>query len=68
MLRYLRQPEVEELVGVSGTTLWRWEKAGKFPRRRRLGGNVVAWRSDEIAEWCEARPVAELGAAANGDE
>jgi prophage regulatory protein len=60
MVRFLRLPEVEAATGLSGTTIWRREKEGKFPRRRRVGPNVVAWRSDEVEAWIEARPVAEL--------
>ncbi len=58
MLRLLRLPEVEAATGLSGTTLWRKERAGEFPARRRVGPNVVAWRSDEVEEWIRARPLA----------
>jgi prophage regulatory protein len=46
------------LVPVSPTTLWRWVKAGKFPKPRKLGENVVAWRAADIAAWLAAREVA----------
>ena len=55
MKRYLRQPEVLTRVGVSFATLWRWEKQGLFPRRHRLGPNVVGWLEREIDEWCDQR-------------
>ena len=58
-LRMLRLPEVQQRTGLSATTIWRREKAGEFPRRRKIGPNAVAWRSDEIADWIEARPVVE---------
>ena len=29
----IRKPDVEEITGYSSTTIWRLEKAGKFPRR-----------------------------------
>lgn len=61
MLRILRLPEVEELTGLSATTIWRREKEGRFPRRRHLGGNLVGWRSDDIEKWIESRPVAPVG-------
>jgi prophage regulatory protein len=51
-MRYLRQPEVIARVGVSWVTLWRWEKQDRFPKRRRLGPNTVAWVESEIDEWC----------------
>ena len=59
MTRMLRLPEVVKMTGFSQTTLWRREKDGQFPRRRRLGINIVAWRSDEIEAWIEALPEAD---------
>ena len=58
-VRMLRLTDVLELTGLSATTLWRFEKAGTFPRRRRVGPNLVAWRSDEVDEWIEALPAVE---------
>lgn len=51
-IRYLRQPEVLARVGVSWITLSRWEKQGRFPRRRQLGPNTIAWVEAEIEQWC----------------
>lgn len=42
-------------IKVSATTLLRWEQAGRFPRRARLGGTTVAWPRDLIMQWCEDR-------------
>ncbi len=58
-MRMLRLPDVCEVTGLSPTTVWRREKDGQFPRRRRLGMNIVAWRSDEISAWIEALPTAD---------
>ena len=58
-MRMLRLPDVCEVTGLSPTTVWRREKDGQFPRRRRLGANLVAWRSDEIEAWIEALPEAD---------
>ena len=55
-IRYLRMPEVLARVGVSWITLFRWEKEGQFPRRRKLGKRVVGWIEAEIDEWCAERP------------
>ena len=41
--RFLREPEVHRLTGLSRTTRWRLERAGKFPRRRRISENAVAY-------------------------
>lgn len=56
--RYLRQPEVLARVGVSWVTIWRWEKQGQFPKRRKIGPRLVAWVENEIDEWCETRTAA----------
>lgn len=48
--------ELKNLVPVSKTTLWRWENAGKFPRRIRLGARSIAWSLDEIHNWLSTRP------------
>jgi predicted DNA-binding transcriptional regulator AlpA len=45
--RLLRQREVIGVVGLSRTTIWRLEKARRFPQRRRLGKQAVGW---EVAE------------------
>ena len=38
-------------LSVSNTTLLRWEKAGRFPRRLRLAGTRVAWLKSKVDEW-----------------
>jgi prophage regulatory protein len=64
MLRFLRLPEVADVTGLSPTTIWRREKEGRFPRRRRVGPNAVAWRSDEVEAWIRGRPEVEEEPAA----
>lgn len=59
--RMMRLPEVEAATGLSATTIWRYERDGEFPRRRRIGPNAVAWRSDEIEAWIESRPAVHVG-------
>jgi prophage regulatory protein len=43
--------EVILKTSLSGTTIWRQEKAGKFPKRYKIGLNRVAWVDSEIEEW-----------------
>jgi prophage regulatory protein len=64
MLKLMRLPEVEAATGLSGTTIWRREREGRFPRRRRVGPNAVAWRSDEVEAWIRERPMADEPEAA----
>jgi predicted DNA-binding transcriptional regulator AlpA len=35
--------EVAQRVGLSRSSVWRMERAGQFPKRRRLSENRVAW-------------------------
>jgi prophage regulatory protein len=58
MDRFIRQPEVEQLTGLSRTTIWRRERVGQFPPRRALGGGLTGWLASEVAAWIESRPVA----------
>jgi prophage regulatory protein len=63
-MKFLRIRRVVQLTGLSRMTIYRMELAGKFPKRRRLGQNSVAWREDELAEWLHNRPVVERCSAA----
>ncbi|WP_198947976.1 helix-turn-helix transcriptional regulator [Magnetofaba australis] len=49
--RILRKPEVRKLTGLSGTTLWRRERAGDFPKSVRLSPNAIGWRRSEVEAW-----------------
>lgn len=53
--RFLREPEVRRITGLSRTTRWRLEKAGKFPARRQISDNAVAWFSSEVEAWMAER-------------
>ncbi len=49
--RILRTNELAERLGVCRVTLWRWERQGLIPRRRRIGPNTVGWLASEIETW-----------------
>jgi len=55
-MRLIRTGELEEKIGLSRTTVWRLERAGAFPPRRRLGANVVGWVEEEVDDWIASRP------------
>jgi len=65
--RILRQSEVMAITGLGRTTLWRMEKRGEFPARRRITGNIIGWLASEIEEWIRSRPLATPGAGAEMD-
>jgi prophage regulatory protein len=53
--RLLRFPAVRERTGLSRSTIWRLERAGGFPRHRRISRNSVGWLENEIADWINSR-------------
>ena len=55
-MRLLRIQEVMSVTGISRMTIYRLEKDGAFPGRRRLGKNSVAWRDDDVSAWVASRP------------
>ena len=52
----IRQRETIQRTGLSRTTIWRLERAGLFPLRRRIGRQAVGWLASDIDEWLATRP------------
>lgn len=42
-------------IHASMVTLWRWERAGKFPKRVRVSHLKVAWVEDEVDQHIASR-------------
>jgi prophage regulatory protein len=53
--RSLRLPEVQQLVPYSKMHIDRLEKAGKFPKRIKLGAGRIVWRQSEVLAWLESK-------------
>jgi prophage regulatory protein len=53
--RLLRLKEVVRIVGLSRSTVYAYERDGKFPKHRNLGPRSVAWLDTEIHEWIRKR-------------
>ena len=53
--RLLRLPEVQKLIPLSRSTLWRAIRKGKFPAPVRISENAVAWRASDIQQWFDTR-------------
>ena len=53
--RILRPKAVVQMVGLSRVTLWKLERDGKFPPRRRLSANTVGWLAEEVEAWNRSR-------------
>ena len=47
----MRLSEVKSITGLSKTTIYRFEKEGRFPSRVSLGERSVGWFEDDIREF-----------------
>ena len=55
--RFMREPEVQRITGLSRTTRWRLQRDGKFPHRRQISTNAVGWLASEINAWIAEQTV-----------
>lgn len=53
--RLLTRFEVCDRTALSYSTIWRLEREGDFPARRRISANRVAWVESEVERWIEER-------------
>lgn len=53
--KIIRSKEVQNLTGLSRTTLWRMERRGEFPDRVPLSAGSVGWRISEVEDWIRTR-------------
>ena len=56
--KILRPAEVENILGISHSTLYRWIDAGHLPKPLELGPNTVGWRYQVIADFLSAKEAA----------
>lgn len=56
--KHLRRREVEQLTGLSRSSLYDLMAKGAFPRPIKLTGKAVAWPENAVAEWLASRPIA----------
>ena len=54
-LKILRRKDVEEIVGLSRSTIYKLMSTGAFPRSIRLGPRAVGWLLSDIEAWIEFR-------------
>jgi prophage regulatory protein len=54
--RLMHRSEVLDIVGATYVTVWKWMRAGKFPRSVVTCGGQVAWYSNEIEAWLASLP------------
>lgn len=54
-VRIYRKPDVQQLTGLSDSTLRRMMRRGEFPLTVKIGVRSVGWRSDAIDAWIHSR-------------
>jgi prophage regulatory protein len=57
--RLLDVKQVTDRTTLSRNTIWDLERAGKFPHRRQITANKVAWLESEVDAWIASRPTAQ---------
>ncbi len=53
--RFLRLTDVKHQVGLGRSAIYDKVKRGEFPAPINLGARAVAWLSDDITAWMDAR-------------
>ena len=54
--KIIRRAAVRSRTGLSDTTIWRLERAARFPKRVRLTeAGAVGWYENEVDEWVHQR-------------
>ena len=51
--RFLRLPEVMQLVGLKKSTIYLYISKAQFPPPRKIGKRISVWLADEIFAWIE---------------
>ena len=54
--RILRRPQVEALIGLRKSTLYKLIKDGQFPAPIKITKRAVGWRSVDIDQWLQSLP------------
>ena len=52
---FMKRSEVVAMVGLGYSTIWRLERVGKFPARRKLTSYRVGWVRSEVEGWIQER-------------
>lgn len=53
--RHHRRRAVEEITGLSRSTIYAMMDRGEFPRPVKLSSRIVAWPESAIADWLASR-------------
>ncbi|WP_415405883.1 helix-turn-helix transcriptional regulator [Sulfurovum sp. CS9] len=48
MDKFLRLPQVAEMLGVSKSTVWLYAREGKLPKATKLSPRVSVWKESDV--------------------
>jgi prophage regulatory protein len=54
-VQFYRLPQIKARLNVSGSSIWAWVRAGKFPKPIKLSENTTAWDAASVDQWCADR-------------
>jgi len=54
--KILRQKDVQDITGLSRSTIYRHINAGTFPAPVKLTERLIGWHDSSISEWMASRP------------
>ncbi len=54
--RLLTRQQIEEITGLTRSTIYRLMRSGQFPEPIRIGPRAVRWPQSEIEAWIADRP------------
>jgi len=54
--KHYRRTEVEDITGLSRSSIYDMMDRGDFPRPVRIGKRAVAWPESAISDWLSNRP------------
>ena len=58
-LKIIRPSELAEALSISTVTVWRMEKRGDLPPRRKISQGISGWLESDLIEWLKERPTVE---------
>jgi len=53
--QFYRLPHLKAKLSVSGSSIWAWVRAGKFPQPIKLSENTTVWNAADIEAWVQSR-------------
>jgi predicted DNA-binding transcriptional regulator AlpA len=66
-IKIIRPSELAEALSVSTVTVWRMEKRGDLPPRRKISQGTSGWLESDLIEWLKERPTVEELFNKNGE-